>query len=72
MTAANDHVSRALDSLQRAVAETLERKRLLGQYAVIWREGKVVCVGPDAPAYTYPSGPDLLLPPRRVAEPDGR
>jgi hypothetical protein len=31
------------------VAEALERKRKLGQYAVVWREGRVVCLGPDAP-----------------------
>ncbi|MEC8917505.1 MAG: hypothetical protein VX796_07790 [Pseudomonadota bacterium] len=39
-----------LDSLRTAVAETLERKRRLGQYAVIWQDGKPVLVGDDAPA----------------------
>jgi hypothetical protein len=38
-----------LDVLKRAVAEALERKRRLGQYAVIWRDGRAVCIGPDAP-----------------------
>jgi hypothetical protein len=38
---------RALDILRLAVAEALERKRRLGQYAVIWRDGKVVRVEPD-------------------------
>ncbi|CUR46200.1 hypothetical protein BN2364_1759 [Alloalcanivorax xenomutans] len=38
-----------LDSLRTAVAETLERKRRLGQYAVIWQDGKPVLVGEDAP-----------------------
>lgn len=38
-----------LDSLRTAVAETLERKRRLGQYAVIWQDGKPVLVGDDAP-----------------------
>ena len=38
-----------LDVLKRAVAEALERKRKLGQYAVIWRDGRVVCIGADAP-----------------------
>jgi hypothetical protein len=33
---------RALDALRRAVAEALDRKRRLGQYAVIWRDGKVL------------------------------
>lgn len=28
-----------LDSLQKAVTQALERKRRLGQYAVVWRAG---------------------------------
>ena len=32
----------ALDVLRTAVAEALERKRRLGQYAVIWRDGRAV------------------------------
>jgi hypothetical protein len=31
-----------LDALRRAVAEALERKRRLGQYAVVWENGKIV------------------------------
>jgi len=38
---------RALDALRRAVTEALERKRRLGEYAVIWRDGKVVRLEPD-------------------------
>ncbi|MFB9867987.1 hypothetical protein [Vreelandella sulfidaeris] len=38
-----------LNSLRTAVAETLERKRRLGQYAVFWQEGKPVFIGEDAP-----------------------
>jgi hypothetical protein len=38
-----------LATLKRAVAQTLERKRRLGQYAVIWQNGKPVTVGEDAP-----------------------
>ncbi|BBL77447.1 hypothetical protein [Methylomagnum ishizawai] len=38
-----------LDCLTQAVAEALERKRRLGQYAVVWREGKPVFVGEDSP-----------------------
>lgn len=38
-----------LDSLRTAVADTLERKRRLGQYAVIWQDGKPVLLGDDAP-----------------------
>ncbi len=38
---------RALDALRSAVAEALERKRRLGQYAVIWHDGRVVRIEPD-------------------------
>ncbi len=40
---------RQLESLRRAVAHALERKRRLGQYAVIWRNGKPATEGEDAP-----------------------
>lgn len=39
----------ALQALQQAVTKALERKRRLGQYAVIWRNGRPVQVGDDAP-----------------------
>lgn len=39
----------ALQALRRAVAEALDRKRRLGQYAAIWRDGRVHLVGEDAP-----------------------
>jgi len=38
-----------LNSLRAAVTETLERKRRLGQYAVIWKDGKPELAGGDAP-----------------------
>ncbi|MBS0498397.1 MAG: hypothetical protein JSR51_12230 [Proteobacteria bacterium] len=38
-----------LDSLQKAVTQALERKRRLGQYAVVWRDGGPVMIGEDAP-----------------------
>lgn len=38
-----------LESLRKSVAEALEKKRRLGQYAVILKEGKPVAVGDDAP-----------------------
>lgn len=38
-----------LDSLRLAVAKTLERKRRLGHYAVLWDGNKPVLVGEDAP-----------------------
>lgn len=40
---------RLLECLQDAVAEALERKRRLGQYAVIWREGRPAFIGPNPP-----------------------
>ncbi|MDA3902917.1 MAG: hypothetical protein PF441_05655 [Desulfuromusa sp.] len=36
-----------LESLQKAVAQTLEKKRRLGQYAVIWKDGKPAVMGED-------------------------
>lgn len=49
MTQPTPDTQTMLDSLRDAVTETLERKRRLGQYAVIWQDGKPVLVGDDAP-----------------------
>lgn len=38
-----------LESLKKAVAQELEKKKRLGQYAVVWENGKPVAIGPDAP-----------------------
>ena len=38
-----------LDALQKAVTQALEKKRRLGQYAVVWRDGKPIMIGEDAP-----------------------
>ncbi|EKD38342.1 MAG: hypothetical protein ACD_75C00771G0005 [uncultured bacterium] len=40
---------RILESLKKTVSETLERKRKLGQYAVVWDGTKPVQRGDDAP-----------------------
>jgi len=40
---------RQLEILRQAVSKTLEKKRRLGQYAVVWRDGKPVRIGGDAP-----------------------
>ena len=37
-----------LDALRSAVTEALERKRRLGQYAVIWQDGKPVIIGGES------------------------
>ena len=44
-----------LDSLKKAVAETLDRKQRLGQYAVVWRDGKPAFIGDELPKPT-PTG----------------
>lgn len=49
MTQLSPDTQEMLDSLQTAVAETLERKCRLGQYAVFWENGKPVFIGEDAP-----------------------
>ena len=38
-----------LDSLKKAVAATLDRKQRLGQYAVVWRDGRPVLIGEELP-----------------------
>ncbi|QGZ38088.1 hypothetical protein IP92_01628 [Pseudoduganella flava] len=38
-----------LKALQDAVTQALERKRKLGQYAVVWQDGRPVMMGDDAP-----------------------
>ena len=50
MTKGHEHEAMILEVLKRAVAEALERKRRLGHDAVVWRDGRVVCTEPDAPA----------------------
>lgn len=36
-----------LESLRKSVAEALEKKRRLGQYAVVWEDGKPVMIRGD-------------------------
>ena len=37
----------ALDALQKAVKNALEKKKRLGQYAVIWQDGKPKIIAPN-------------------------
>lgn len=37
----------ALEALSQAVTRALDKKRRLGQYAVVWRDGKPVVTGED-------------------------
>lgn len=38
-----------LKALQEAVKKSLERKKKLGQYAVVWQNGQPIQAGADAP-----------------------
>ena len=49
MMQGHEHEAMVLEVLKRAVAEALERKRKLGQYAVLWRDGRAVFIWADAP-----------------------
>jgi len=46
-----------LDCLRATAAKTLEKKKRLGHYAVLWADGRPVIVGEDAPAPTAPTVP---------------
>ena len=48
-TIPSDEGKRLLETLRQAVDKALEKKRRLGQYAVIWQDGKPVMTGEDAP-----------------------
>jgi len=61
MAELDEFAQQGLEALQYAVAVELERKRLLGQYAVFWKDGKVVREIP-AP----PEDPALLQSPPRA------
>lgn len=48
-TAPSPEGQKQLETLRQAVSKALEKKRRLGQYAVIWQDGKPVMTGTDAP-----------------------
>ena len=48
-TTPSEKCMRIWENLRKTVAETLERKRKLGQYVVVWDGQKPVQRGPDAP-----------------------
>lgn len=43
-----------LQALQDAVGKSLDKKRLLGQYAVTWHNGQPVLTGTDKPEFVQP------------------
>ena len=49
MTRVSDDTLQILVTLKKVAAKTLGKKQRLGQYAVIWRDGKAITVGKDAP-----------------------
>lgn len=49
MTDISPGTQKMLECLTQVVEETLERKRRLGHYAVIWQDGRPVAIGDDAP-----------------------
>ncbi len=50
MSQFSQDTQKILDTLTQVATETLERKRRLGHYAVIWQDGEPVAIGEDAPA----------------------
>lgn len=51
-TAPSAQAQAMLQALQSAVDKSLERKRKLGQYAVIWQNGQPLQIGADAPKFS--------------------
>lgn len=41
MTDLQEQAQKTMDSLNKSVAEALDKKKRLGQYAVIWEDGKI-------------------------------
>lgn len=49
MTALDSDTQRLLASLRKTAADVLEKKRRLGHYAVIWKDGAPITIGNEAP-----------------------
>ncbi len=49
MSQFSQDTQKILETLKKVAAETLDRKRRLGHYAVIWQDGRPVAIGEDAP-----------------------
>ena len=59
----------ALEALKKAVANALERKRRLGQYAVVWRDGQMVRLSPEQISSAGEYASEATAPPSVVREP---
>lgn len=47
-TTPSDEGKQMLETLRQAIGKAFERKKRLGQYAVIWKDGRPVMRGEDA------------------------
>ena len=45
----DEHTKKLLSALRSAVTKDLERKRRLGQYAVIWKDNRIAYIGTPPP-----------------------
>jgi hypothetical protein len=45
MKSLSEHSEKILESLRNSVRAKLERKKRLGQYAVVWKDGKLQYIG---------------------------
>lgn len=50
MTTPSQDTLQALEALRRAVNKALDKKKRLGQYAVVWIDGKVTYIGDNPPS----------------------
>lgn len=48
---------RMLESLNKSVRDALERKRRLGQYAIVWRDGRPQRIEPTTSDLVYSTPP---------------
>ncbi len=53
MLSDQEHKIQTLAALRKAVNEALERKRKLGQYAVVWRDGRPQRIQPGESNINY-------------------
>ena len=60
----SEAAEQGLRALRQAVGQALDRKRRLGQYAVVWEDGQVRIVQPEA----LPEWPDAAAPTVLVAQ----
>lgn len=62
--------SRELLALRRAVAKALDRKRRLGQYAIVWRDGRPVRLEAEDLGSAAGYASNVSAPASSVREPD--